>query len=273
MAEKLELSDVFEDKQSHRVILKIGLAMLLIMEALIFLVANAHSGSKSWVAVYDNKNDKVYETQGNVMTTYEKLAFESTYGPLADYRVRTEERTVPFPFRAWLVAAVGVPIGFVLLSIYLVRAYLSFVNGGEEEKRSGSASEDDSGAFVQWSNWRRLSVLNSGGLILLGILSLWLVPNFVSTIARDSLDLAIRFKWFFLGVVLFFASLVVWMIYLRYRIAQKMMDHKTELEKFRVEKQMLLERDTRLALPDSRFTFEAEQRATPPLDPNAASKA
>ena len=273
MAEKLKISDVFEDKESHKTMLKAGVVMLLIMEAIIYLVANAHSGTKSWVAIYDSKNERVYETPGSVMTTYEKLAFENTYGPLSDYRIRTETRTIPFPFRAWLAVAVGVPIGFVLLSTYLFRAYLSFVNGGEEEKTNDSASGDDSGPFPQWSHWRRLSVLNLGGLILLCILALWLVPNFVSAIARDSLDLAIRFKWFFLGVAVFFASLVVWIIYLRYKIAQKMMDHKTELEKFRVEKQLLLERDTRLALPNPQFTLEAEERATPPLNPNAASNA
>ena len=81
------------------------------------------------------------------------------------------------------------------------------------------------------------------------MLALWLVPNFVADIARGFLSLVLRFKWFFLGVTVFFGSLLVWIIYLRYKIAQKMMDRQEEVEKFRVERQLQLEQESRKALP------------------------
>ena len=45
------------------------------MELIKYLVANAHTGEESWVEIYDSKGDKIYETEGNVLTRYEKLVF------------------------------------------------------------------------------------------------------------------------------------------------------------------------------------------------------
>jgi hypothetical protein len=251
MTQKLKLSDIFDDRESHKTILKIGLVMFLFMELIIYLVANAHSGTQSYVEVFNSKGNKVYETRGNVMTTYEKLVFQNTYGPLSNYNVQVETQTSPFPFRAWLAVAVGAPIGFMLLLTYMVRAYLSFVSGEEDENRSGSEMlNNSSGRAGQLFQWRRLSVLHFGFFILLCVMALWLVPNYVADIARGALALVIQYKWFFLGVFVFFASLFVWIIYLKYKISEKMMDRQMDLEKFKVEKQLLLAQETRLALPD-----------------------
>jgi hypothetical protein len=250
MAQKLRLSDIFEDKQSHKTILKIGIAMFLSMELIIYLVANAQSGTQSWVEVFNSKGEMVYETQGNVLTTYEKLVFQNTYGPLSNFNVRVKTRTTPFPFRAWLAVAVGVPIGFMLLLTYLVRAYLSFVSGEEEEPANESASlSDNSGRFGRLFQWGRLSLFHLGFFIVICVLALWLIPNYVADMARGAVSLIIQYKWFFLGVTAFLASLLVWIIYLKYKISEKMMDRQMDLEKFKVEKQLLLEQEARLALP------------------------
>lgn len=249
MAQKLRLSDIFEDKQSHKFILKIGIFMFLSMEVIIYLVANAHSGTESWVEIFNSKGEMVYETQGNVLTTYEKLVFQNTYGPLSNFNVRVKTRTSPFPFRAWLAVAVGVPIGFMLLLTYLVRAYLSFVSGEEEKDMQDSESLADSSRFGQLFSWRRLSLFHFGFFILICVLALWLVPNYVADIAAGAVSLVAKYKWFFLGVFVFLASLFVWIIYLKYKISEKMMDRQMDLEKFKVEKQLLLEQESRLALP------------------------
>ena len=250
MAQKLRLADIFEDKKSHKTILQIGVAMFLSMELIIYLVANAQSGTQQWVEVFNAKGEMVYETQGNVLTTYEKLVFQNTYGPLRNFNVRVKTRTTPFPFRAWLAIAVGGPIGFMLLLTYLVRTYLSFVSGEEEETAHESASLDKSSdRFGRLFQWRRLSLFHLGFFIVVCVLALWLVPNYVADIARGVVSLIVQYKWFFLGVFAFFASLIVWIIYLKYKISQKMMDRQMDLEKFKVEKQLLLAQETRLALP------------------------
>jgi hypothetical protein len=250
MTQKLRFSDIFEDKESHKTILKIGIMLLLSMEMIIYLVANSHSGSEPWVNIYDSKGQRIYEAEGNVLTPYEKLVFQETYGPLNNYQVRIETRSTPFPFRAWLAVAVGAPIGFMLLLTYLVRAYLSFVEGEQEEDTNNfEFLKDNSGKFRPWSNWQRLSLFHFGFLILVGVLSFWLVPDFVADITSRAISLIAKYKWFFLGVFVFSASLLIWVIYLKYKIAERMMDRQMDLEKFRVEKQLLLEQNSRLALP------------------------
>lgn len=252
MNQKLKLSDIFEDKESHKTILKIGIVMLLSMELIIYLVANSHSGSESWVEIFNSKGDKVYETRGNVLTTYEKLVFINTYGPLSDYRVRVETRSTPFPFRAWLAVAVAVPIGLMLLLVYLVRAYLSFLSGEEEENPDDfGTAPDDAGRFGHLFGWRRLSLFHFGFFILICVLAFWLIPEYVADITKGVISFILAYKWFFLGVFVFFASLSVWIIYLKYKITEKMMDRRMDLEKFKVEKQFLLERETRLSLPEA----------------------
>jgi len=259
MNQKLKLSDIFDDRQSHKAILKIGIVMLLSIELIIYLVANSHAGTQSWLDIYNSKGNKVYETKGNVMTTYEKLVFRNTYGPLRNYRVRAVTRTTPFPFRAWLAVAVGVPIGFMLLLTYLVRAYLSFVAGDEEQNTNDSVSLiDDRGRFGQWFKWRRLSLFHFGFFVLVCVLSFWLVPNYVADITRGTISLIVKYKWFFLGVFVFAASLLVWIIYLKYKISERMMDRQMDLEKFRMEKQLLLEKERRPALPDAAFPTKVE---------------
>lgn len=252
MTQQLKLSDIFDDKESHKTILKVGIVMFMFMELIIYLAANAHSGTQAWVEIFNAKGNKVYETKGNVLTTYEKLVFQNTYGPLSQYQVKVATRNTPFPFRAWLAVAVGAPIGFMLLLTYMVRAYLSFVGGEEQENTNDSASlTENSGRFGQLFKWRRLSLFHFGFFILICVLSLWLIPNFVADVTRGAVSLIVKYKWFFLGVFVFFAPLFVWIIYLKYKISEKMMDRQMDLEKFKLEKQMLLERESRLALPDA----------------------
>jgi hypothetical protein len=251
MTQKIQFSDLFEDKEVHRTILKAGLWFLLMLELVIFLWAAFHSGIKSTVAVYDANNNKIYETQGAVMTTYERRIFESSYGPLSNYRIKVESRSVPFPFRAWLAVAVGAPIGVVLLLNYLVRAYLTFLGGEEPEKGSQSESQDGplgGQGFHPWFALRRLSIFSLGLLVVVCLALIWLVPDFMAEVAREALAFVLQFKWFFLGVSVFLASLVVWIIYLRYKIQAKMMEHQVDLEKFRLEKQLLLESNQRISL-------------------------
>ncbi|MEJ2731448.1 MAG: hypothetical protein P8185_23555 [Deltaproteobacteria bacterium] len=257
--QKLKLSDIFDDKESHKTILKIGIVMVLSIELIIYLVANFRSGTHSYLEIFDSKGNKVYETKGNVLTTYEKLIFQNTYGPLSNYRIRVVNRNIPFPFRAWLAVAVGVPIGFMLLLTYLVRAYLSFVAGGEEQNTNDLESlNEDGGRFRHLFSWRRLSLFHFGFFVLVCVLTIWLVPNYVAEIARGAISLIVKYKWFFSGVFVFLASLLVWIIYLKYKISERMMDRRMDLEKFKVEKQLLLEKERRLALPDAAFEVKAK---------------
>lgn len=260
MTQKIQFSDLFQDKEIHRTILKAGLWFLLMMELVIFLWAAFHSGVKSTVAVYDANNNKIYQTEGAVMTTYERRIFESSYGPLSNYRIKVESKSVPFPFRAWLAVAVGAPIGVVLLLNYLVKAYLTFLGGEEPDKRSETETQNGplAGQGHPWFALRRLSIFSLGLLVVICLGLIWLVPDFMAAIARQILAFILQFKWFFLGLTVFAASLVVWIIYLRYKIQGKMMEHQVDLEKFRVEKQLLLESNHRMSLLGAPPAYSSE---------------
>ena len=134
MSQKLRLQDLFEGTRYQKIVLTISVVAFLILELLIYMASASQAGQKSRVIVLDTNGTKVYETVGTALTSYEKMVFENNFGPLANYQVRLESEAAPFPFRAWVSAAVGIPVGLILLVSFLVRVYLSLLYGEEQEE-------------------------------------------------------------------------------------------------------------------------------------------
>ncbi len=257
--QRLNFSDIFQSRDTHKKIITVGLALLLAMELFIYIGAANRTGKESWVNIYDSQGDKIYETPGTGLTKYEIHLFERSFGPLDQYRIRTETRNKEFPIRAWLAVAVGAPIGLTLMIIYLLRAYLTFL-GGDDTRGNALNTDEKPGSshgtadrFDRWFRWSHLSIFHLGAFLIVCVLVVWLVPDYVADAAGGLLATVVEFKWFFLGVCVFFASLVVWVILLRYRMSQRMMDRQMDLEKFRMEKQTMLEMKKlqTMALPES----------------------
>lgn len=253
MSQKIRLLDVFEGNRRQRIVLIVSVLAFLILEVIIYLAAASDAGQKSRIIVTDANGAKVYETLGSALTSYEKLNFENSYGSLSNYRVQLQTDTTPFPFRAWVSAAVGVPVGLVLLVSFLVRVYLSLLYG--EEKDKSAKSEEPGGAPHRFASINRMfhgiSVFHIGFLTVLAVLLLWMVPNFIGDFAKITFTAMREHSWFFGGAAVFLASMIAWVIYLRYRLSKKMLDNQLDLEKFRVEKQLLLQAETSPLLPDS----------------------
>ena len=57
-----------------------------------------------------------------------------------------------------------------------------------------------------------------------------------------------EFRWLLPGLVIFLGLLTVWVIYLRYRLSKQMMKNQFDLEKYRMEQQLLEHRES-LLLP------------------------
>ncbi len=242
--QRLNFSDIFQSRDTHKKVIKFGLALFLAMELFIYIGAANHTGKESWVNIYDSQGEKIYETPGTGLTKYEIHIFERSFGSLEQYRIRTETRNKEFPFRAWLAIAVGAPIGLALLIMYLLRAYLTFL--GDDKTRDGDWNPTETNgpshrAAARWFGWSRISIFHLGGFLIVCVLAVWLVPDYIADAAGGLLETILRFKWFFLSICAFLASLVVWVIYLRYRMSQRMMDRQMDLEKFRMEKQMMVE--------------------------------
>lgn len=244
MTQGSRLQDVFEGRRHQKVVLAVSIFIFLILELIIYLAAASGSGQKSRIIITDASGAKVYETAGAVLTSYEKLVFENNFGPLRDYQMHLETETLPFPFRAWLTSAVGVPVGLVLLVAFLVRAYLALLYGDKasgEKEREAAASGDNTSVGGLFQFFRNISVFHIGFLVVAAVLILWMVPNFLKDFATVSVAAIKEFQWFFLGLALFLAFLITWIIYLRYRLSKQMLENQLDLEKFRVEKQLLLE--------------------------------
>jgi hypothetical protein len=134
MSQKEHLLGIFEGKSHQKLVLTVSVFIFLVLELLIYLAAASHSGQKSRIIISDSNGTKVYETPGAVLTSYEKLVFENNFGPLSNYRLQVETESLPFPFRAWLSSAVGIPLGLILLVAFIVRAYLSLLYGDRADK-------------------------------------------------------------------------------------------------------------------------------------------
>jgi hypothetical protein len=258
MSQRLRLSDLLEEKRYQRIILTISVLAFLALELVIFYSAATQSGQKSRLIVTDKNGAVVWDTPGTSLTSYERIQFEATHGSLENYSIQIQREEFSFPFRAWVSAAVGIPVSLVLLVSFIVKAYLSLLFGDEKSGPEGSAEAKASRFGSFFRIFSGVSIFHVGFFLVLGVLLLWLVPNLLGDFARISIVTVREFKWFFLGASLFIAFLVTWVILLRYRLSKKMLDNQLDLEKFRVEKQMLIQMETPALLPGS--INEAQER-------------
>jgi len=252
MSHKVRLLDVFEGKRYLKIVLAASIFAFLVLELLIYLASASQAGQKSRIVITDTNGAKVYETQGSSLTSYEKLYFENTFGPLANHRIHLETEAKDFPFRAWLSAAVGIPIGLALLVSFLVRVYLLLLYGDEKEKKEGSVEDlpkrNRLGSL--FNSFDHISVFHIGFFIIVGVLLFWIVPNFLQDFATVLMTAMREYKMFFLGSAIFLALLITWIIYLRYKLSRQMLENQLDLEKFRVEKQLLIQREAPQLLPE-----------------------
>ncbi len=96
--------------QEHKVLFIIIIIGLFLLEMEIFAVAVAKSGRKSRLQVIDQSGNLIHETNGQHLSEFNKYYFEKTFGPFENYQVKLKTQNLPFPFRAWFVAAVGLPV-------------------------------------------------------------------------------------------------------------------------------------------------------------------
>ncbi|HDM78367.1 MAG TPA: hypothetical protein ENG51_18185, partial [Deltaproteobacteria bacterium] len=129
MANGGTLADVLSGQRYQKTVLIICIVALLFIEIAVFIAALNSSGKKSRVIVYDKNGYKVFETDGTTLSTYEKVVFENNFGPLSNYHIKIESEKIPFPFRAWFAAAVGIPVGLVLIIAFIIKAYLALLYG------------------------------------------------------------------------------------------------------------------------------------------------
>lgn len=223
--------------QEHKTLFIIIIVGLFLLELEIFALAAMKSGRKSWLQVIDTNGAVIHETSGNNLSEFNKYYFEKTFGPFENYEVRLETRDNPFPFRAWFTAAIGIPVGAMLLFGFVVKAYLAIFHGSElKVDESRPACEPGYETRLESILYRisRMNIFIIGFLIFVGVVSYWVIPNMITTLGRTGIDAIIRFKWVFITLGVVAVGIGLWIVYLRYLLAKKSIESRMEIEKHRL---------------------------------------
>jgi len=249
MSDQHTITSVIREHKTLFIILFVG---LLLIELEIFALAAVKSGRKSRLQVLDRNGNVIHETDGRQLSQFDKYYFEKTFGPFENYTVRLQSREVAFPFRAWFVAAVGIPLGVMLLFGFIVKAYVALFHGQQTiDPASPEASPNPAyrleGILERVS---RLNIFLIGFLILTVVLLYWIVPNLLVYLGETGAALIGRYKWILMGLVALFVGVGLWIIYLRYLLAKKSIEGQTEIEKYRLE--LEYRHQQHLRLPEGR---------------------
>ena len=271
------ISHLIKENKTLFIIIIVGLFLL---ELEIFALAAMKSGRQSWLQVIDGNGTVIYETSGKNLSEFNKYYFEKTFGPFENYDVRLVTRDRPFPFRAWFVAAIGIPVGAMLLFGFVVKAYVAIFHGSElqkDERRSGREPGSESRLESILYRISRMNIFIIGFLIFVGVISYWIIPNMITYIGRTGIETVIRFKWVFITLGAVVVGIGLWIIYLRYLLAKKSIESRTEIEKHRLalEYQAHGQKPLRLDAPPAddppRQSLDwdpADRRQSPTTDPS-----
>jgi len=135
------------------------------------------------------------------------------------------------------VAAVGIPIGLILLFGFLVKAYAALFLDEAAEPLSGADPGGTTEGRLEQVLKRigRFNIFTIGFLIFLAVFAYWVVPNALSYLGKVGIETLTRYKWVVLGICTAFLALAVWIIYLRYLLAKKSIEARAEVDKRRLE--------------------------------------
>ena len=90
----------------------------------------------------------------------------------------------------------------------------------------------------------RLNIFAIGGFVLLFALGLFALPHLLSEFGRHGVAILSKYRWVALGVVGVFLGLVVWIIFLRYLLAKKAIESQADVEKYRLQLELMGKHDS-----------------------------
>lgn len=229
---KKNLTTIFRENRTLFIVIAVG---LFLIELEIFILAAMKSGNTSVIQVSNPAGDVIYEADGHNLSQFDRYYFEQNFGSLDQYDLRLVTRREPFPFRAWFVAAFGLPVGGMLLFAFVIRVYLTLFY--PDQVAGPTTADPERGSRFERLLLRvsRYNIFLIGFLLLMGILAYWIVPNLIVTLGRLGSDTLARYKWVFVALAAVLLGLLIWIIYLRYLLARKSIESRTELEKHRLE--------------------------------------
>jgi hypothetical protein len=222
--------------KEHGSLLFIVSLVLVILEVQILAVAVSKSGRQASFQVYNPQGELLYEADGATLSAFDRHYFEKTFGPLEAFDTRLAVSRRAFPFRAWLFAAVGLPIGALLLVGFVYAGLARLVYGrGRPESAAASEGPEGSGLARLAAGLARADVFVVGGLVFAALFGLWAIPNLLAQAGRSGLAFVAEYRWIFLGLFAVGLLFVAWLVYLRYLLAKKGLEHQAQVQKYRLE--------------------------------------
>ena len=223
--------------QEHKTLFIIIIVGLFLLELEIFALAAMKAGKQSVLQVLDGQGNVIHETSGKNLSEFNKYYFEKAFGPLENYAVRLKTNETPFPFRAWFVAAICIPIGAMLLFGFVVKAYVAIFHGDEiagDDSRPATGPGMESRLESVLYRISRMNIFIIGFLVFVGVISYWIIPNMIAYLGHTGIDFIVRFKWVFITLGAVIVGVGLWIVYLRYLLARKSIESQTEIEKHRL---------------------------------------
>lgn len=222
----------------HRTLFIAVMVGLFLLELEIFAVAITQSGKKSVLEIRNNRGEIVYETDGGYLSAFDQETFEKTFGPLNNFEIRRISRDEAFPFRAWFTAAIGLPLGGMLIFAFVVRAFVAIFNGDKKPLApQGASPQPGYGNRIEQvlDKIGKLNIFTIGFFMFLVVIGYWIIPNVIVYAGKLGVETLHRYKWIFLGAALVLVCIFVWVIYLRYLLAKKHIESRVELDKYRLK--------------------------------------
>jgi hypothetical protein len=226
------MKDIINHKDRDSVLKLIAISVCVLeLFILLFTLTYQQDVVKRTETPISQEMAQVYIDHPEKLKADERLAL-NTYGgsrnPQTYLLVREVEEVIPFPWKAWILISVGVPIGIAFIVLLISKAYFQAVEPSETEAAGGS------GKFISALN--RLSQINIIWFMLLSIIVIflfWYIPELVKYTGGVAMAWLTRYWWipatvFFVGVLVF----LFWM-YLHYRLKVKAMNMEMELAKFK----------------------------------------
>lgn len=249
-------SDLIKD---HKVLIISIIVGFFLIEIEIFAVAAMKSGRQSWMNIIDDSGEIIYQVKGSTLTNFNKYYFENTFGSIDDYQVKLVSEDVPFPFRAWFAASIGIPVGLILLLAFILKSVMALLYGKKsssengdknkesqaEEQPSSDSNKADMKSHIKFGTAEglgsildqlsRLNIFIIGFLILSGVLLYLVIPNMLTFLAKAGIETLVNFKWFFIALFAVIFLLFAWFMYMKYQLAKKSMDAQTEIRKYEIK--------------------------------------
>lgn len=222
--------------ENKTVFIVIAIALFLV-ELEIFAVAAMKSGRDYKLQFFNDRGNMIHEADGKSLSDFNKYYFEKTFGPTENYEVKLVKEDKPFPFRAWFVAAVGIPVGIILLFAFVVRAYLAIFYGEDEISEPEVNGKTEPGSRLEKivASVSGFNIFAIGFIVFLVIISYWIIPEVVIYLGRLGEETILKYKWLFLAIIFSALGFLIWVVYLRYLLAKKTIDSQTEIDKFRLQ--------------------------------------